>query len=227
MWAGTRRLVLLTVPSPVKQVVRRLPNAAKLALSANPHGSVPGLLDDCVNAAADALITQHGGPVWTREAFDALCAGVRGGLADTTYEVLDKVRGVLTADVEVDRALSRMTGQVFAESVDDMRAQRDALVFNGFVTATGLAHLSDVERYLRGILRRLDKLPERPARDVEWTYAVQDVEAAYAEVRGLPGDDGRIRWMIEELRISYFAQTLGTAYPISEKRIYRAIDDLA
>ncbi len=227
MWAGTRRLVLLTVPTPVKQVVRRLPNAAKLALSANPHGSVPGLLDDCVNAAADALIAQHGGPVWTREAFDALCAGVRGGLADTTYDVLDRVRGVLTADVEVDRALSRMTGQVFAESVDDMRAQRNALVFNGFVTATGLAHLSDVERYLRGILRRLDKLPERPARDVEWTYAAQDAEAAYAEVRGLPGDDGRIRWMIEELRISYFAQTLGTAYPISEKRIYRAIDDLA
>ena len=227
MWAGTRRLVLLTVPSPVKQVVRRLPNAAKLALSANPHGSVPGLLDDCVNAAADALITAHGGPVWTREKFDALCAGVRGGLADTTYDVLDRVRGVLTADVEVDRALSRMTGAVFAESVEDMRAQRDALVFNGFVTATGLAHLSDVERYLRGILRRLDKLPERPARDVEWTYAVQDAAAAYAEVRGRPGDDGRIRWMIEELRISYFAQTLGTAYPISEKRIYRAIDDLA
>jgi ATP-dependent helicase HrpA len=226
MWAGTRRLVLLTVPSPVKQVVRRLPNAAKLALSANPHGSVPGLLDDCVNAAADALITAHGGPVWTREGFDALCAAVRGGLADTTYDVLDRVRGVLTADVEVDRALSRMTGKVFAESVADMRAQRDALVFNGFVTATGLAQLSDVERYLRGILRRLEKLPERPARDVEWTYAAQDAEAAYAEVRGRPGDDGRIRWMIEELRISYFAQTLGTAYPISEKRIYRAIDEL-
>jgi ATP-dependent helicase HrpA len=227
MWAGTRRLVLLTVPSPVKQVVRRLPNTAKLALSANPHGSVPGLLDDCVNAAADALITAQGGPVWTRERFDALCAGVRGGLADTTYDVLDRVRGVLTADVEVDRALSRMTGKVFAESVADMRAQRDALVFNGFVTATGLAQLSAVERYLRGILRRLEKLPERPARDVEWTYAAQDAEAAYAEVRGRPGDDGRIRWMIEELRISYFAQTLGTAYPISEKRIYRAIDELA
>ncbi len=226
MWVGTRRLVLLTVPSPVKQVVRRLPNTAKLALSANPHGSVPGLLDDCVNAAADALITAQGGPVWTREGFDALCAAVRGGLADTTYDVLDRVRGVLTADVEVDRALSRMTGKVFAESVADMRAQRDALVFNGFVTATALAQLSDVERYLRGILRRLEKLPERPARDVEWTYAAQDAEAAYAEVRGRPGDDGRIRWMIEELRISYFAQTLGTAYPISEKRIYRAIDEV-
>ncbi|WP_367115277.1 ATP-dependent RNA helicase HrpA [Actinophytocola sp.] len=226
MWRGTRRLVLVTVPSPVKQVVRRLPNAAKLALSANPHGGVPGLLADCVDAAADTLIAEHGGPVWTADAFEALCAGVRAGLAEGTYQVLDRVRGVLVGNAEVDTALSRMTGAVFAESVADMRAQRSALVFNGFVTATGLARLSDVERYLRGIMRRLDKLPERPDRDLEWTYAVQDAQQAYAEVRGGPGDDGRVRWMIEELRISYFAQTLGTAYPISEKRVYRAIDEL-
>ncbi|MCT2583581.1 ATP-dependent RNA helicase HrpA [Actinophytocola gossypii] len=227
MWRGTRRLVLLTVPAPVKQVVRRLPNTAKLALSANPHGSVPGLLEDCLNAATDALVAQHGGPVWTPDDFQKLCAGVRAGLADTLYQVLDRVRGVLTTHAEVDAALARMTGKVFAESVADMRAQVAGLVFDGFVTATGVARLSDVERYLRGVLRRLEKLPERPSRDLEWTYAAQDAAAAYAEVRGRPGDDGRVRWMIEELRISYFAQTLGTAYPISEKRVYRAIDELA
>ncbi|HEX2131068.1 MAG TPA: ATP-dependent RNA helicase HrpA [Actinophytocola sp.] len=227
MRRGTRRLVLLTVPAPVKQVVRRLPNTAKLALSANPHGSVPGLLEDCLNAATDALVAEHGGPVWTAEAFQTLCAGVRSGLADTLYQVLERVRGVLTTHAEVDTALSRMTGKVFAESVADMRAQVAALVFDGFVTATGVARLSDVERYLRGVLRRLEKLPERPSRDLEWTYAVQDAAQAYAEVRGRPGDDGRVRWMLEELRIGYFAQTLGTAYPISEKRVYRAIDELA
>jgi ATP-dependent helicase HrpA len=226
MWRGTRRLVLLTVPSPVKQVVRRLPNAAKLALSANPHGSVAGLLEDCLDAAADELIAAHGGPVWDAEPFTALAAGVRGGLADGLYRVLERVRGVLAAHAEVDSALARMTGRVFAESVADMRAQVSGLVFDGFVTATGASRLSDVERYLRGVLRRLEKLPERPDRDLEWTYAVQDAAQAYAEVRGRPGDDGRVRWMIEELRISLFAQTLGTAHPISEKRVYRAIDDI-
>ncbi len=226
MWRGTRRLVLLTVPSPVKQVVRRLPNPAKLALSANPHGGVPALLADCLDAAADALIATAGGPAWTPEAFAALCTAVRAELADTMYTVLDRVRGVLTAGAEVDTALSRMTGRVFAESVADMRAQQAALVPDGFVAATGLSRLSDVERYLRGILRRLEKLPERPDRDLEWTYAVQDVQQAYAEVRGRPGDDGSIRWMIEELRVSYFAQTLGTAHPVSEKRLYKAIDAL-
>jgi ATP-dependent helicase HrpA len=226
MWRGTRRLVLLTVPSPVKQVVRGLPNAAKLALSANPHGGVPALLEDCLNAAADALISRAGGPVWTPEAFEALCTAVRSDLVDTMYAVLAGTRGVLSADAEVDAALSRMVGAVFAESVADMRAQRSALVYNGFVAAAGLARLSDVERYLRGILRRLDKLPERPDRDLEWTDVVRDVAQAYTEVRGAPGDDGSVRWMIEELRISFFAQTLGTAYPVSEKRVYKAIDAL-
>jgi ATP-dependent helicase HrpA len=136
---------------------------------------------------------------------------------------------VLAVDATLDAAMSRMTGKVFAESVADMRAQREALVFKGFVTATGHAHLSDVERYLNGILRRLDKLPERPARDADWTYAVQGVWEAYEEALGQLGQDDpalrEVRWMIEELRISYFAQTLRTAYPVSEKRIYRAIDE--
>jgi ATP-dependent helicase HrpA len=228
MWRGTRRLVLLTVPSPVKQVVRRLDNAAKLALSANPHGGVPGLLEDCLNAAADHLIRVHGGPVWTAAAFRALCDKVRADLHDVLYDVLARTRGVLTVDATLDAALARMTGKVFATSVADMREQRNRLVFDGFVTATGHGHLSDVERYLNGILRRLDKLPERPARDADWTYAVQGVWEAYEEARAQVGDDPRlteVRWMVEELRVSYFAQTLKTAYPVSEKRIYRAIDE--
>jgi ATP-dependent helicase HrpA len=228
MGRGTRRLVLLTVPSPVKQVVRRLNNATKLALSANPHGSVPGLLEDCLNCAADHLIGLHGGPVWTAAAFRTLCDKVRADLHDVLYDVLERVRGVLTVHATLDSALARMTGTVFAASVEDMVAQRQSLVFNGFVTTTGYAHLSDVERYLTGVLRRIDKLPERPARDADWTYAVQGVWEAYVDARTQLGDDPRlreVRWMIEELRVSYFAQTLKTAYPVSEKRIYRAIDE--
>ncbi|HYQ68636.1 ATP-dependent RNA helicase HrpA [Actinophytocola sp.] len=228
MARGTRRLVLLTVPTPVKHVVRRLDNAAKLALSANPHGSVPGLLEDCLNCAADHLVGRAGGPVWTAADFRSLCDKVRADLHDVLYDVLARTRGVLTAHASLDAALARMTGAVFAASVDDLRAQRNRLVFNGFVTATGYARLSDVERYLTAMSRRLDKLAERPARDADWTHAVQGVWEAYEEARGQLGDDPRlteVRWMIEELRVSYFAQTLKTAYPVSEKRIYRVIDE--
>jgi ATP-dependent helicase HrpA len=99
------------------------------------------------------------------------------------------------------------------------------LVYRGFVTATGYDQVPSLVRYLRGIELRLDKLPERPDRDLEWAQIVQDVWQAYRE---LPDsvEARRVRWMIEELRLSYFAQSIKTAYSVSEKRIYRAIDQL-
>lgn len=225
MWTGTRRLLLLTVPSPVKHVVRSLSNDAKLTLSNNPHGSVAGLLDDCVAAGTDRLIADGGGPAWNEADFDKLRQRVRAGLNGTTLEVVTTVRRVLVAKREVDAGLAGMTGAPFAEALSDMRAQLSSLVYAGFVTATGFDRLPDLVRYLQGIARRLDKLPERPDRDAEWMRAVHRVDAASRELTA----EGRqrIRWMIEELRISYFAQTLGTPYPVSEKRIYRAMDEVS
>ena len=107
--------------------------------------------------------------------------------------------------------------------------QRNALVFNGFVTATGLLATCPMWSVTSpASCAAWTSSPERPARDADWTYAVQGVWEAYEEARAQLGDDPRlteVRWMIEELRISYFAQTLKTAYPVSEKRIYRAIDE--
>jgi ATP-dependent helicase HrpA len=229
MWRGTRRLVLLTVPSPIKRIVGRLPNAAKLVLSNNPHNGVPDLLDDCVNCAADALIGRAGGLPWSRAEFARVRDTVRADLFDTTYTVLTDVRDVLAAKQDVDARLARMTGKVFADATADMRAQLTALVFRGFATATGASRLPDLVRYLTGIARRLEKLPERPDRDADWMASVHDIHREYQRLRTLvpPSEELReIRWMLEELRISYFAQTLGTPYPVSEKRIRRAMDKL-
>lgn len=230
MWRGTRRLILLTVPSPVKQIVSRLPNAAKLTLSNNPHNGVPDLLDDCVNCATDALIGAAGGPPWDRATFAKVRDAVRADLFDTAYEVIINVRDVLAAKQDVDTRLARMTGPTFKPALADMRAQLTALVFRGFATATGATRLPDLVRYLTGIARRLDKLPERPDRDNDWMYSVQHIHQSYQRLRAQlpPTEELReIRWMIEELRISYFAQTLGTPYPVSEKRIQRALDKLS
>ncbi|HEU5472452.1 MAG TPA: ATP-dependent RNA helicase HrpA [Actinophytocola sp.] len=226
MWRGTRRLALLTVPSPVKQLIRRLPNDARLDLSRNPHTGVADLLDDCVNCAADTLIARAGGPAWDRAGFARLRETVRAGLDRTAYEVITTVRQVLVAAHDVETRLAAMTGAAFGPALDDMRAQRAALIYRGFITATGYDRLPDLVRYLRGIARRLDKLPERPARDADWMASVHEVARAYREIAGRPGA-AAIRWMIEELRVSYFAQTLGTPQPVSEKRIWRAIDELS
>ncbi|GGS55843.1 ATP-dependent RNA helicase HrpA [Actinokineospora fastidiosa] len=234
MWLGTRRLVLLGVASPVKQVVRALSNQAKLTLSHNPHGSVNALLADCVDCAADHLITAAGGPAWTEAAFARLRESVRRELVPTTLTTLERVRAVVAAWQSVTERIARTRGPIFTEPLADIREQVAGLVFPGFVTATGFDRLADVERYLHGIERRLDKLPERPDRDRTWMHIVQDLEDAYHEVLNrLPTwaqDTPRaraVRWMIEELRISYFAQTLGTAGSVSDKRIRTAIAELA
>lgn len=229
MWEGTRRLLLLNVPSPVKSVQARLSNQAKLALSHNPHGSVAALLDDCLACAADKLIAEYGGPAWDEEAFGKLLDKVRGELADTVTEAVATVERILTAWHDARQRVAGTASPALLPALTDVKAQLSELVFPGFVTATGYRRLPDVLRYLRAVERRLDKLPQDPHRDRERMQRIQDVQREYRDaVGGLPPERAAsIRWMIEELRVSYFAQQLGTAHPVSEKRILRAMDEPA
>jgi ATP-dependent helicase HrpA len=229
MWRGTRRLILLTIPSPIKSAVGRLSNKDKLTLSSNPHNGVPDLLDDCLNCATDALITASGGPAWDRAAFARLRDAVRADLHDTTYDVITNVRKVLAVNKDIETRLDSLTGPAFQPAIRDMRAQRSALVFRGFATATTAPRLPDLVRYLHGIARRLEKLPERPDRDTTWMHSVHQLQREYQQLRDqVPPTPAlrEIRWMLEELRISLFAQILGTPYAVSEKRILRAMDAL-
>jgi ATP-dependent helicase HrpA len=141
----------------VRQVVRELSPATRLALQFNPDGEIADLVADCADAAADELI----------------------------------------------------------------------------VAATGRGRLPDVVRYLRAMAHRLEKLPVNAVRDALGMQQVAAVAAEYEELRrrvpvtGTPDDPVmRIRWMIEELRVSLFAQGIGTPRPISEQRVYKAIDQL-
>jgi ATP-dependent helicase HrpA len=222
MARGTRRLLLLVLPSPVRQVRRSLRTADALALRRAPHGSVEALLADCADAAADALLARAGGPVWTRQAFATLAETVRTGLCTALADIVDAVVGVLAAAAEVCARLTEVRAPGVESSLADVRAQLDALVYPGFVAEAGAARLHDLTRYLRAAARRLETLPRQPERDREWMARVHEVQAAYAE---LSHPAPEIRWMIEELRVSFYAQNLGTRYPVSEKRIYRAIDD--
>ncbi|UJW36615.1 ATP-dependent RNA helicase HrpA [Saccharothrix sp. AJ9571] len=233
MWLGTRKLLRLNVPSPMKFINRNLGNQAKLVLNRNPHGSVAALLEDCVNCALDELMAAGGGPTWDEAGFAVLLQRVRTGLNATVVRVLADVEQVLRAAIDVETRLAEVRGPALAESLADIRSQLDGLVFSGFVTATGSARLPDLVRYLRAIERRLDKLPGDPARDVERLREVHWLRDEYqslvnAQPRGTSSAALRdVRWMIEELRVSFFAQTLRTAYPVSVKRVLRAMDDAA
>jgi ATP-dependent helicase HrpA len=141
------------------------------------------------------------------------------------------VAGVLAIANGVDLRLAGLRAPSLAPSITDIERQLARLVRPGFVAATGVGRLPDLMRYLEGIERRLDKLPTGADRDFDNLRRVQRLERRYGELLGAlgpaaAGDEAvaAIGWMIEELRISYFAQGLGTALPVSEKRILREID---
>ncbi|GGV38072.1 ATP-dependent helicase [Actinomadura cremea] len=233
MWRGTRRLVLLNAPSPVKLIQSRLTNQGKLALSHNPHGSVAALFDDCVTAAADRLIADAGGPAWDEAGFRALYDRVRADLHDATAQIVAQVERILAEAHEVDRRIRGTKSITLVPALADARNHLDSLVRPGFVTRTGWQRLPDLARYLRAIAVRLDKLPENPNRDRLLAGQVEALKEEYRRTlqRLQPGrreDEPvqHVRWMIEEFRVSLYAQQLGTRYPVSDKRIRKAMAQL-
>jgi ATP-dependent helicase HrpA len=232
MWSGTRRLLLTAFPPPTKAVLGGLSNRAKLALAGAPHASGSDLFDDCAAACVDAILAEHGGPSWEGAGFQALAEVVRIELKPRLTEVLNTVVEILTVAQVVDTAVAAAANSPFPDAVADMRAQYDGLLHPGFVTQTGTDRLKQLPRYLRGIGRRLERLSADPVRDATHQATLAQLSREFGQFRaGLPAarqhaeDVVEIRWLLEELRISLFAQTLGTALPISEKRILKAMDE--
>ncbi len=235
MWKGTRRLILLGIPvNPAKFASEKLTNPQKLALSANPHGSVQALFDDCAMAAADKLIADFGGPVWDEESYRKLFDKVRAEIVDTTVRAVGQVQQVLAAWQACERRLKGVRSPALLPNLQDVRTQLDGLVKPGFVTEAGLRRMPDLMRYLVAADRRLQQMPTNVQRDTTRMAKVHEMRDEYAwlleqmpQGRPVPQQVRDIRWMIEELRVSYFAHALGTAYPVSDKRIVKAIDAVA
>ncbi|MFF9555341.1 ATP-dependent RNA helicase HrpA [Streptomyces albus] len=235
MWRGTRRLILLNIPSdPAKFAQSKLSNQQKLALARSPHGSVQALFEDCVSATVDRLVAAHGGPAWDEEGFRKLFDAVRTDLVDATLRTVRQVQEVLAAWHSCEGRLRATTSPVLAESVADVRTQLAELIKPGFVTEHGAGRLPDLMRYLIAADRRLQQLPHNVERDRTRMAKVHEMRDEYLWLleqfppgRPVPQAARDIRWMIEELRVSYFAHALGTAYPVSDKRIVKAVDAAA
>ncbi|MEY2535125.1 MAG: ATP-dependent helicase HrpA, partial [bacterium] len=230
MHAGTRRLLLLTVPSPAKAV--RMDNATQLALTAAPHSGPRAVLDDAAEAAVDALMLEAGGPAWDEAGFTRLRAHVAGNLVAMTERAVGEVARVLDAAREVQRRLEPLASAPLQDARRDVEEQLRRLLYPGFVAATGVGRLPDVERYLRAAARRLERLADAPAKDRERMREIRELEEVYHRrhadwQRGRPFPEAlrELPWMLEELRVSVFAQALGTRGPVSPKRIRRALED--
>ena len=228
MAAGTRRLLRLAVPNSAKALERQFDTRTRLTLGSNPDGSLPDLLDDCADAAVAVLAPN---PVWTRADFSALRDRVAAGMPATMRDILARVQRVLAALHDVRVALPAKPPAAHTEAVADIRSQLDALLPVGFVASTGAGHLMDLARYLTAIVRRLERLPQGLNADRERMVRVHALAAEYDDLvsalspaRARADDVRDVARLIEEFRVSLWAQQLGTARPVSEQRIQRAID---
>ncbi|MGL4475802.1 MAG: ATP-dependent RNA helicase HrpA, partial [Shewanella sp.] len=230
---GQRRLLLLNMPSPVKHLQQALPNKAKLAMYFNPFGQVQLLIDDIIDAAVQQLLDEQGLTIRTAAEFEQARELVRADLNPTAEAIALKVEQVLTAYNGIKKRLKGKISLDIAFAMSDIQQQLDSLVYRGFVADTGWQRLGDIVRYLQAIDYRLQKLPVDPNRDRLHMHVVNRVTEAYQAAlaklpKSLPVPEAMldVRWMIEELRVSCFAQVLGTSMPISEKRILNQLASL-
>jgi ATP-dependent helicase HrpA len=227
---GVRRLLLLTLPSPLSAIARELPNETKLLLARGPYADLSALLEDCLACAVDSLVDEAGGVTWDEDGFTKLRVAVRAALPVRTRAVVDATTRILAEARTVERGLAAQSSLSVLPSLADIREHLSALVFDGFVSATGWAALGDLERYVRALGLRLQRLPDRPANDAAAMTIMRRLEAELEEHRTSLGDGeaiSRVARMLEELRVSLWAQSLGTAYPVSEKRVLRALEALS
>ena len=233
MQQGLRRLLLLNVPSPIKYLHEKLPNKAKLGLYFTPFGHVLDLIDDCIACAVDKLIADFGGFVWDEAGFEKLRDFVRENLNEVTVDIAQKVEQILSLNHALNQRLKGKMDFTMAFALSDIKSQLSGLVYQSFVQKSGYDRLPDLQRYLQAVDKRIDKLAQDVNRDRAAMLRVEQVQQAYQQLlaklpksKPISDEVAEIRYMIEELRVSLFAQQLGTKYQVSDKRILNLIKDL-
>jgi ATP-dependent helicase HrpA len=229
---GVRRLLLNVIPSPVAYVQQHLTSTEKLTLAASPYPTTKALFDDCLAAVIDAVLFRINptGQVFMRAEFETIRDRASAIVMDSMFDTVSLVSRILGAARAADKALTGTANLTLLAALTDAREQLGGLVHNGFVSATGLEQLRHLPRYLAGITWRIERLQDNPGRDRVWMTEVQTATARFTEAGGriplTPNSAPSIvhaRWMLEELRISLFAQQLGTAETVSLQRIQKVL----
>ena len=230
--AGVRRLLLLAVPSPVAYVQQHLTSAEKLTLTQSPYQNTQALFDDCLVAVVDSVLrrVKPDGQLFMKAEFDTVRDRVSGVVMDSMFETVAQVTRILAAARVSEKALKGATSMALLPALTDAREQLAGLVHAGFVSRTGLEQLRNLPRYLAGITARIEKLHDNPGRDRARMNEVATATTRYRDAGGTiplaahaPENLVRVRWMLEELRISLFAQSLGTAQSVSLQRIQKVL----
>ncbi len=245
--AGVRRLLLAEVGLQSGRITSRWTAKQSLTLAAAPYRNTEALVADLQLAAVTALTsadverapgTPTGGPIAAQirdvESYNAAKELVRRHLEDEVYRVVGHVVAALSAWRTIEGEVRSSSSLALLNTLQDVRDHVATLVHDGFVSATPPRRVPHLVRYLRAASYRLEKAQANPHRDAELAWRVHDVTEAYAKARAAyaagPADPARaaelaeVRWLVEELRVSLFAQQLGTDGTVSEKRIRKVLD---
>ena len=226
---GLRRLVTLVAPDPTRSVFAHLSNAEKIALSAGPYANLNALLADVrLKATGDLMSTHRIDPDTVRDeaAFKRVVDTIRPDAAERMQAITRSAAKTLGRWGEVRAELGRRPA---SETKADIEAQLDNLVFDGFIAATPEPHFTRLERYLHAVDVRLAGATANPARELQNLDVIAELEDAYAaaiakfDVGELSPAAVEVGWLLEEMRVSLFAQSLGTSQPVSAKRVRSAI----
>ncbi len=229
MWQGTVRLLLLSLPSPGKLLRPLLDRDAKSALRTGPHADQTEWVEDCLGCALRKIITSAGGPAWDATAFDRLLLRARDELHPLVTRVARDSLDLLYALQDAEIAFNRLDDDRHAGAIADIGNQVGSLVYPGFLTQIGPDRIADVRRYLQAIAHRIGRITQDPGRDSAAMATIHGLEAELDRItEALPGDPGLMEaaWMLQELRVSLFAQAIGTKGKVSEVRVRRLLNEI-
>ncbi len=239
MRGGLRRLFTLHLGADLRTLKKGLPGLDRMRLqyakapkpsagdgSDCDPGRVADLADELIALILDLTFVEGMDPIREQSVFERRLAARRGRLMATAQEVCALAAQILDAYQTIRQRLAAITQVNWLTSVADVRAQLDRLVYRGFLRSVHYVHLKDYPRYLRAAAERTERLLHAAARDRERMAELEPLESRWRERLSAVESAGRrdprleeIRWMLEELRVSLFAQQLRTAYPVSVKRI--------
>ena len=235
---GVQRLLLSQIALPVKRITTRWSAQESLILAGSAYRNTEALVDDLQLAGIIALTsgsaaTIDASHVRDLDSFTKAAATLKPMIEDRVYGIVTTVLPALSAARELDAAIKANTSMTLLPLLSELRGHAARLVGEGFIVATPPERLRHLPRYLKAATYRLDKAQNAGAKDSQLAWSIAELEkeldAAIASRRLNAGSAAvaEIRWMLEELRVSLFAQHLGTGGSVSEKRVKSAIAALA
>ena len=231
MRAGVRRLLEIAV-APKRNVIARSIGAKQRTAMAGHAATFDQLVDACISVAVDHVLHDAVGLPWDGVAYDVLATNAQQCVPALATDALRGALDVLWATSTVRTKLRQLRSEAFRASVDDARQQLDRLTQDGFVHAAGAARIPDLLRYVKALDYRVDRLAQGVERDLRRMAEVRPLEQRYARIIAtrpawsLTQEIVDLRWALEELRVSVFAQPLGAKGTVSVTRIERELDAL-